>query len=193
MQSARLTNTLLLAVAGLGLVGGATAWFAGSQNQAEWIWAGATVPVLVVVLAGMVRALFRGDVGVDLIAALSMTGALLLGEELAGVVIAMMVSGGGALEDFAQNRARRELTRLLARAPASANRYTNGEIVQVPLADVRAGDRVLVRAGEIVPVDGVVHRAPRPGRGCTHRGGVAGAPAQRRSGAQRRGQRRRSI
>jgi cation transport ATPase len=111
MQSARLTNTLLLAVAGLGLIGGATAWLAGSQNEAGWIWAGATVPVLVVVLAGMVRALFRGDVGVDLIAVLSMAGALLLGEELAGVVIAMMVSGGGALEDFAQNRARRELTR----------------------------------------------------------------------------------
>ena len=120
MQAARLTNTLLLGVAGLGLVGGAMAWFAGSPNQAEWIWAGATVPVLVVVLASMIRALFRGDVGVDLIAVLSMTGALLLGEELAGVVIAMMVSGGGALEDFARNRARRELTRLLARAPASA-------------------------------------------------------------------------
>jgi heavy metal translocating P-type ATPase len=128
----------------------------GSPNQAEWIWAGATVPVLVVVLGGMVRALFRGDVGVDLIAVLSMAGALLLGEELAGVVIAMMVSGGGALEDFAQNRARRELTRLLARAPASANRYAEGEIVQVPLADVRPGDRLLVRAGEIVPADGVV-------------------------------------
>ena len=156
MQSARLTNTLLLAVAALGLVGGAAAWFAGSPNRAEWIWAGATVPVLVVVLAGMVRALFRGDVGVDLIAVLSMTGALLLGEELAGVVIAMMVSGGGALEDFAQNRARRELTRLLARAPASANRYTDGEIVQVPLAEVGVGDRLLVRAGEIVSVDGVV-------------------------------------
>jgi cation transport ATPase len=127
----------LLAVAGLGLLGGATAWFVGSPNQAKWIWAGATVPVLVVGLAGMVRALFRGDVGVDLIAVLSMTGALLLGEDLAGVVIAMMVSGGGALEDFAQNRARRELTRLLARAPASANRYADGEIVQVPLADVR--------------------------------------------------------
>lgn len=68
MQSARLSNTLLLAVAGLGLVGGATAWFAGSTNQAELIWAGATVPVLVVVFAGIVRALFRGDVGVDLIA-----------------------------------------------------------------------------------------------------------------------------
>ena len=76
MHAARLTNTLLLAVAGLGLLGGATAWFAGSPDQAEWIWAGATVPVLVVVLAGMVRALFRGDVGVDLIAVLSMTGAL---------------------------------------------------------------------------------------------------------------------
>lgn len=71
MPSGRLTNTLLLAVAGLGLLGGGTAWFAGSPNQAKWIWAGATVPVLVVVLAGMVRALVRGDVGVDLIAVLS--------------------------------------------------------------------------------------------------------------------------
>jgi cation transport ATPase len=121
MQDARLTNALLLGVAGLGLIGGAAAWFAGGPNLADWIWAGATVPVLVVVLTDMIRALFRGDVGVDLIAVLSMTAALLLGEELAGVVIALMVSGGGALEDFAQNRAQRELTRLLARAPASAN------------------------------------------------------------------------
>jgi cation transport ATPase len=45
---------------------------------------------------------------------------------------------------------------LLARAPASANRYADGEIVQVPLADVRPGDRLLARAVEIVPVDGVV-------------------------------------
>jgi cation transport ATPase len=156
MQAARLINTLLLGVAGLGLMGGAAAWFAGAPDQADWIWAGATVPVLVVVLTDMIRALLRGDVGVDLIAVLSMTAALLLGEELAGVVIALMISGGGALEDFAQNRARRELTRLLARAPASANRYRDGEIVHVPLADVRRGDRLLVRAGEIVPVDGVV-------------------------------------
>jgi heavy metal translocating P-type ATPase len=156
MQPARLTNAALVALAALGLAGGVAAWLAGSAALADRIWAGATLPVLVVVLFGMVRALFRRELGVDLIAVVSMAGALLLGEMLAGVVIALMVAGGGALEDFAQNRARRELTRLLARAPASANRYADGAIAQVPLAEVRPGDRLLVRAGEVVPVDGVI-------------------------------------
>jgi heavy metal translocating P-type ATPase len=156
MQSARWTNAALLVVAAAGLVGGAAAWLAGAPGWADRVWAGATLPVLVVVLAGMVRDLVKGELGVDLIAVLSMAGAVALGEMLAGVVIALMVAGGGALEDFAQQRARRELHRLLARAPASANRYGDGAIAQVALAEVRPGDRLLVRAGEAVPVDGVI-------------------------------------
>jgi heavy metal translocating P-type ATPase len=156
MQPARWTNAALLVVAAAGLAGGAAAWLAGATGWGDRMWAGATVPVLVVALTAMVRDLLRGEVGVDLIAVLSMAGALLLGELLAGVVIALMVAGGGALEDFAQQRARRELHRLLARTPASANRYANGALVQVPLAEVRPGDRLLVRAGEVVPVDGVI-------------------------------------
>ena len=146
----------MLGVAASGLAGGVITWLSGASERADWVWAAATVPVLVVVLATMIRDLARGNVGVDLIAILSMAGALLLGEALAGVVIALMVAGGGTLEDFAQSRARRELTRLLARAQATANRYLDGEIFQVPVAEVRPGDRLLVRAGEIVPVDGVV-------------------------------------
>jgi heavy metal translocating P-type ATPase len=156
MQPARWINAALLAVAAFGLAGGAAAWLAGSPGLADRIWAGATLPVVVVVLAAMVRDLIRGEVGVDLIAVLSMAGALVLDQMLAGVVIALMVAGGGALEDFAQQRARRELHRLLARAPASANRYADGAIAQVPLAEVRPGDRLLVRAGEAVPVDGTI-------------------------------------
>ncbi len=156
MQPARWINAALLALAAAGLAGGAAAWLAGAPGWADRLWAGATVPVLVVVLVAMVRDLVSGEVGVDLIAVLSMAGALVLGEMLAGVVIALMVAGGGALEDFAQQRARRELHRLLARAPASANRYTDGALARVPLAEVGPGDRLLVRAGEVVPVDGVI-------------------------------------
>jgi heavy metal translocating P-type ATPase len=156
MQSARWINAALLVVAAGGLAGGAAAWLAGAPEAADQIWAGATAPVLVVVLVAMVRDLARGELGVDLIAVLSMAGALVLGEMLAGVVIALMVAGGGALEDFAQQRARRELHRLLARAPATANRYADGALVPIPLAEVRPGDRLLVRAGEVVPVDGAI-------------------------------------
>ncbi len=156
MQLARWTNAALLGLAAAGLAGGAVAWLAGAPGWADRVWAGATLPVLVVVLAGMARDLVKGELGVDLIAVLSMAGALLLDQMLAGVVIALMVAGGGALEDFAQQRARRELHRLLARAPATANRHADGAITQVALAEVRPGDRLLVRAGEAVPVDGLI-------------------------------------
>ena len=152
MQSARLTNATMLCVAALGFAGGAIAWLSSASDRADWIWAAATLPVLVTVAAVMIRDMLRGSIGVDLIAMLSMAGALLLGEALAGVVIALMVSGGGTLEDFAQSRARRELTRLLARAPAIANRYVGSEVAQVPLAKVR---RAIVRGAD---------RRDRPGR-----------------------------
>ncbi len=156
MEPARLVNGGLLALAAVGLVAGAAAWLAGAPEWADRCWAGATLPVLVVVLIGMLRDLARGELGVDLIAVLSMAGAVALGQMLAGVVIALMVAGGGALEDFAQQRAGRELHRLLARAPATANRYADDAIAQVALAEIRRGDRLLVRAGEVVPVDGMI-------------------------------------
>ena len=67
-----------------------------------------------------------------------------------------MYSGGNVLEDIAVARAERDLRALVDRAPRVAHRRVGDRIEDVPVADVAVGDRLLVRAGEIVPVDGVV-------------------------------------
>lgn len=94
--------------------------------------------------------------GVDTIALVAMVGALALGEELAGAVIGLMFSGGAALEAAASQRARRELTALIQRAPRVAQLRTDRGIREVVVEEVGAGDVVLVRTGEVVPVDGTV-------------------------------------
>ena len=62
----------------------------------------------------------------DAIALVAMVGALAIGQYLAGAVIALMLSGGNALEGAANRRARRELTALLERMPGVAHRRGGG-------------------------------------------------------------------
>ena len=98
----------------------------------------------------------RRQPGVDVIAVLAMGGALALGEYLAGAVIALMLATGRSLEEFADTRAHRELSALLERAPRTAHRYAGGELRSIPIGDVGPGDRLLVKRGEVVPVDGIL-------------------------------------
>src|SRR5438067_2272328 len=94
--------------------------------------------------------------GVDTIALVAMVGSLALGQELAGIVVGLMFTGGSALEDVAGTRARRELTSLIQRAPKLAQLREGDEVVAVPVERVTPGAVVLVRTGEVVPVDGTV-------------------------------------
>lgn len=96
------------------------------------------------------------NMGVDTIALVAMVGSLALGDELVGLVVGLMFSGGAALEDFASTRARRELTALVQRAPKFAQLRVGEQIERVPIEQVHAGDVVMVRAGEVIPVDGTL-------------------------------------
>jgi heavy metal translocating P-type ATPase len=71
-----------------------------------------------------------------------------------------MLAGGNALEELAGRRARRELTALVARAPRIAHRRRDDAVEEIPVEAVEIGDVVLVRAGEVVPVDGIVVGSP---------------------------------
>jgi heavy metal translocating P-type ATPase len=122
----------------------------------DLVWAAAIALTLIPLTWSVLRTLVRGDVGVDAIALVAMIGALALGEYLAGAVIALMLSGGNALEAAAGRRARRELTALLERAPRIAHRRRAEKIEEVPVGQIAVGDRIVVRAGEVVPVDGAV-------------------------------------
>jgi cation transport ATPase len=147
---------LLVASPAVGLAVGFAVRLLGQGTLSEWIWAACAVPVLLALLFEIFSSLRRGDVGLDIVAALSMSAALVFREELAAAVVALMYAGGQYLESFAERHARREMTALLARVPRTAVRHRNGELEEVGLETVAAGDRLLVRRGDVVPVDGTV-------------------------------------
>jgi cation transport ATPase len=139
-----------------GLTIGLAAQFSGWAHWAGPIWAIATIPVLLALVTEIVIGLRRGDVGLDIVAALSMLAALIFAEYLAAVVVALMYAGGQYLEDFAERRASREMTALLARVPHMAVRQRDGRLEEVDLDVIQPGDRLVVRKGDVVPVDGAV-------------------------------------
>jgi heavy metal translocating P-type ATPase len=151
-----LIERLLLPLTVAGLVVGLLAVAAGRDDVAWWAW---TVPSVIVgtwLVASIVRDLLHHQAGVDVIAVLAIGGALALGESLTAAVIAVMLATGDWLERYAEGRAHRELSALISRAPRIVHRHEAGGIVDRPIADVAAGDRLIVKPGEVVPVDGTV-------------------------------------
>jgi heavy metal translocating P-type ATPase len=149
-------RTLLLGLAFFGLAAGAAAWLLGRADLSGPIWVAVTVPVLAALIIEILRSLRRGEVGLDIVAALSMAAALAFGEYLAAAVVALMYSGGTFLESYAEGRARREMHDLLSRVPRYATRHRNGTLEDVPLDAIEAGDRLLIRQGDVVPTDGTI-------------------------------------
>lgn len=153
----------VLSLAGLplaGLVLGLAAQAAGQAGIAAWAWSIPTFAVLGVLAIQVVTHLARGDVGLDLVALLAMGGALALAQPLAGVVIALMYAGGQALDAYAAGRAGQAMTALLARQPRTAQREEGGAVREVPIGVLVPGDRILVRTGDVLPVDGRVTGGP---------------------------------
>lgn len=140
----------------VGIAVGGVLRLADMRGAAEAAWAVTTVVALIPLSWETVVGLLQRRAGVDLIALLALAGSLALGEYLAGAIIALMLSSGQALETYADRRARRELSALLDRAPQMVTRYEDGELVARPIEDVSPGDRLFVKSGEVVPVDGVL-------------------------------------
>jgi len=155
----RLLQRSLVTIVIAGLASGTAARVAGYNTLADQCWFAATVPVITGLAYSIVHDLVSGRIGVDAIALLSMVGALALGQPLAGAVIALMYSGGNVLEDFAVGRAERDLRSLVDRAPRIAHRRLDHRFEDVPVANVTVGDTLLVRGGEVIPVDGVINSA----------------------------------
>ena len=147
----------LLAIALLGLVAGLIVLRTGvGPLQPEVVWTAATLPVVVTLAVSILRDFWIGRFGVDAIALVSMSAALVLGEPLAAVVVAIMYAGGTVLEDFARGRAERNLRALTDRSPRVAHRRSVTKLETVPVGEVAVGDELVVRAGELLPVDGVL-------------------------------------
>ncbi|MDE1931042.1 MAG: heavy metal translocating P-type ATPase, partial [Alphaproteobacteria bacterium] len=160
MVSERRFRQLLVAVAVAGLAAGLIAATSGRQSLAVAAWTIATLPVIAMLAAYIVRDLRAGRMGVDVIALFAMIGALALDQPLAGAVVALMYASGHVLEDLAVARAEKSLRTLVDRAPRAAHRRTGDVVKDVPIAEIVIGDRLLVQRGEVVPLDGILVSGP---------------------------------
>ncbi|MDE2030791.1 MAG: heavy metal translocating P-type ATPase [Patescibacteria group bacterium] len=111
-----------------------------------------SIPIWIDIIVNIIKRKF----GIDLIAGLALACSALLGQYIPGVIVLLMLSGGEALETYAMLRARKSLSSLLSLIPSKAHVKKDGGIVEVESREVTTGTVILVKAGEVIPVDGVV-------------------------------------
>ena len=140
-------TTLVVAAVSGGLL--LTPW----PDAAQWL--ASVYSILIASRSGwsMVKSLRSGTWGIDILAVAAIVSTVVLGEYWASLVVVLMLLSGEALEDFAAQRARSELTALMSRAPRIAHLERNGSVEDVPVGSVVPGDVLEVKPGEAVPVD----------------------------------------
>ena len=147
----------IVALAIAGLVVGITAQLVfGAPTVAHWVFLAALAFGGLPLVGKTVLGMLRGRLAADIVAALAILTALAFGEYFAGTVVVLMQSGGEALEAYAMRRATASLEALLARAPKTAHRLSGEHLVDVPVEAVVPDDLLIVRPGDLVPVDGTV-------------------------------------
>ncbi|HSW66309.1 MAG TPA: heavy metal translocating P-type ATPase [Bacillota bacterium] len=128
----------------------------GWHTAAHWVLIVISVLELMPLLWEMYQDLRSGKYGVDVLAATAIVSSLLFRQYWAGAVIVLMLTGGRALEDYAEHRAKRELTSLLDKAPQLAHVLRGRKEVDVKASEVRTGDKLIIRPGELVPADVII-------------------------------------
>lgn len=121
------------------------------------------LPLYIVIILGglplvsqILRKLFQGNLGADLLAAIALITAVYLGEYLAAVLIILMLSSGQVLEDYAKRKASSVLLALAERMPSTAHRKKGEKIEEIELSDICIGDAIVIYPHETATVDGVV-------------------------------------
>jgi heavy metal translocating P-type ATPase len=104
----------------------------------------------------MIKTLRSGRYGVDLLAIIAIASTLIIGQYWASLIIVVMLVGGESLEDYAAHRASRELHKLLENSPTFAHKKVGDSYEDTPIDDIDIDDVLLVKASEVVPIDGVV-------------------------------------
>lgn len=144
------SGALLAVIAGLVLE------LAGQRTAAHWLLAAVAVIELLPLLWNMWRDLQSGTYGVDILAATAIITSVILGQYWAAIVVVLMLTGGEGLEHYAEHRAKRELNALLEHAPRKAHVIRKGKTIDVTVKELRVGDRIIIKPGELVPVDAVI-------------------------------------
>ncbi len=154
----------------MGLLLGAIYYVLNQSVTGQWIWFLTLIIGGIPVVWGTIKGMIHRHFASDIVAMLAIIAAILTNEALPGVVIVIMQTGGKALEDYAFRRASSSLDELMARSPRIAYRKMreindddddyecigDQSLEEIKVTDVRIGDLLVVRAGDLIPVDGTI-------------------------------------
>lgn len=147
----------------------------------RFTWAGRFPDILMVVatvVAGVqiarraIDGLWRRQVTIELLVTIAATGALIIGEYWEAAAVTFLFVVGGWLEARTMSKTRAALAKLIDLAPVTAWVLRDGEPVEVDAWEVEIGERVMIRLGGKIPVDGIV----RSGCAAVDESAVTGEP-----------------
>jgi heavy metal translocating P-type ATPase len=144
-----------LAIAGLS-TGLYLTYIVGRADFGRDVWYGTLIVGGLPLIYATARRLWHREFASDVIATLAILAAIALDQPFAGAIIVLMQSGGEAIESYAHGRATASLERLARRAPRWAYRYGGTGIEKIAVDQVRPGDRLAIRNGDLLPVDGTI-------------------------------------
>jgi heavy metal translocating P-type ATPase len=142
--------------AAIAAIVGAALDIGGWNTAAHWVLGTASLIAVIPLVMGMWEDFRSGAYGLDILALTAIIASVLLHQYWAAIIVVLMLTGGESLEDYAEHRARSELDALLTRAPQIAHIIRGTKITDVTAVDVNAGDKLLIKPGEVVPVDAVI-------------------------------------
>jgi heavy metal translocating P-type ATPase len=146
----------LFSTAVAAVIAGLILQFMHYNTALHWTLGLAASIEVIPLLWGMVEDVRDGTYGIDILAATAIISAVVFKQYWAAIIVVVMLTGGETLEDYAENRAKSELDALLSRAPKQAHVLKKGQVVDVPVSQVHVGDQLVIRPGELVPVDGEI-------------------------------------
>lgn len=130
-------------------------------NPDEWVIL--AVQLLALVIAGypVFQSAFKGlvssrSLNINFLMSIAAVGAVIIGEPIEAIIMLVLFSLSEAIEGYSNDRVRKVLKEFTELAPQTALVVGADSEKETPVAEIRIGDRMLVRAGERIPLDGIV-------------------------------------
>jgi heavy metal translocating P-type ATPase len=103
-----------------------------------------------------IKSLMERVFGIDLLATVAIIASILVGESYAAVVVELMLGSGELLENIIFNKASKAISKLIEAYPKKANVIRDGHEIEISISEITLGERVIIKPGGIIPVDGRV-------------------------------------
>lgn len=126
------------------------------DTASHWVLIITALIISIPLATDMVKTLRAGHFGIDVLALTAIITSLVLGEYWAAIIIVLMLTGGESLEDYAEKRAKKELTALLAHRPKKAHLLKGRKTIDVRVSEISVGDKLIILPGEVIPVDATI-------------------------------------